>query len=165
MEFRDVIAARRSIRRYSKRRVGRQKLRRLYRALQLAPSGANRQNYRFVFVTDEAKRRRIAREAGHQEFLAEAPVIMAAVCEPGEEFNAAIAVDHMVLAATDEGLGTCWVGWFEREPVRKVLGIPKAKAVPILVTIGHAAERPEARARKPLKELIALNSYGRPAAP
>jgi len=113
MELRDVLAQRRSIRKYSKRAVSGRKLRRLYKALQLAPSGANKQNYAFIFVTDAEKRRQIAEQAGHQEFLAEAPVIMAAVCEPGGGFNVAIAVDHMVLAATDEGLGTCWWGCFD----------------------------------------------------
>lgn len=161
MQFRDVIAGRRSIRKYANRRVSQRKLRRLYRALQLAPSAANRQRYRFVFVTDATKRRRICAEAGHQDFLAQAPVVMAAVCDPGGEFDVAIAVDHMILAAADEGLGTCWVGWFEREPVRRILGVPKPKTVPILVTIGYATEQPKARPRKPQSELIAVDSYRR----
>ena len=159
MEFKDVISKRRSIRAYRPRGVGRRKLRRLHRALQIAPSAANRQNYRFVFVTDEQRRQRIASEAGHQAFLGTAPVIMVAVCERRGEFDVAIAVDHMILAATDLGLGTCWIGWFERQAVREILGIPKAKAVPIMVTIGYAAEEPKARPRKPLKELIALDAY------
>ena len=159
MELRDVLAQRRSIRKYSKRAVSGRKLRRLYKALQLAPSGGNKQNYAFIFVTDAEKRRQIAEQAGHQEFLAEAPVLMAAVCEPSGGFNVAIAVDHMILAATDEGLGTCWVGWFEREPVKRVLDIPESKEVPILVTIGHPREKPGPRARKPLDELIMHDGY------
>ena len=159
MELRDVLAQRRSIRKYSKRAVSGRKLRRLYKALQLAPSGGNKQNYTFIFVMDAEKRRQIAEQAGHQEFLAEAPVLMAAVCEPSGGFNVAIAVDHMILAATDEGLGTCWVGWFDREPVKRVLGIPDSKEVPILVTIGHPMETPEPRERKSLEELIMHEEY------
>ena len=159
MEFTDVLAKRRSIRKYSKRAVSERKLRRLYKALRLAPSGGNKQNYTFVFVTDAEKRRQIAEQAGHQEFLAEAPILMVAVCEPGGGFNVAIAVDHMVLAATDEGLGTCWVGWFEREPVKHILGIPDSKDVPILVAIGHPGEKPEPRQRKSLEELIMRDGY------
>jgi len=162
MEFRDVIAARRSIRKYKKRAVGKAKLRRLQQALRIAPSGANRQDYAFIFVTDPMKRAQIAKEAGHQDFLAQAPVLMVAVCTPGESFNVAIAVDHMVLAATDEGLGTCWVGWFEREPVKRILGIPEAREVAILVTIGYADEQPEARARKSLSTLIMQDAYIEP---
>ena len=163
MELKDVIAKRRSVRAYRSRSIGQRKLRGLQRALQLAPSGANRQDYRFIFVTDEKKRERIAAEAGHQEFIAQAPLIVVAVCEPGGEFNVAIAVDHMILAATDLGLGTCWIGWFEGPPVRKVLGIPKSKAVPIMVTVGYAAEEPKARPRKALSELIALDAYAKKA--
>jgi nitroreductase len=159
MELMEVLAKRRSIRKYSKRAVSARKLRRLYKALQLAPSGGNKQNYVFIFVTDAEKRRQIAEQAGHQGFLADAPVLMVAVCEPGGGFNAAIAVDHMVLAATDEGLGTCWVGWFEGEPVKRILGIPDSKDVPILVTIGHPGERPGPKPRKSLEELIMRDGY------
>jgi nitroreductase len=159
MEFRDVIAARRSIRKYTRKPVGKAKLKVLQEALRTAPSGANRQEYAFIFVTDPQKRARIAKEAGHQEFLAQAPVLMVAVCSPGEGFNVAIAVDHMILAATDEGLGTCWVGWFEREPVKRILAVPAAKEVPILVAVGYAAEEPEPRPRKPLEKLIMQDGY------
>ncbi len=162
MEFKDVIAARRSIRKYKKRPVGKGKLRTLQKALRTAPSGANRQDYAFIFVTDPKKRAQIAKEAGHQEFLAQAPVMVVAVCSPGGSFDAAIAIDHMVLAATDEGLGTCWVGWFEREPVKRILGIPEGKEVPILITVGYAAEEPEARPRKPLGKLIMQDAYTEP---
>ncbi len=161
MEFGEVMAKRRSVRAYKPRSIGQRKLRKLQRALQIAPSGGNRQDYRFIFVTDERKRKRIAEQAGHQEFIGQAPVLMVAVCEPGGEFNVAIAVDHMILAATDIGLGTCWIGWFEEAPVRKALRIPKSKAVPIMVTVGYAAEEPGPRPRKPLKDLIALDSYGK----
>ena len=161
MELKDVIAKRRSIRAYKSRAIGQRKLRSLQRALQAAPSGGNRQDYRFIFVTDEKKRGRIAAEAGHQDFIAQAPLIVVAVCEPGGEFNVAIAVDHMILTATDLGLGTCWIGWFEGPPVRKILGIPKSKAVPIMVTVGYPAEEPGARPRKALAELIAADGYPR----
>ncbi|NLW49891.1 MAG: nitroreductase [Candidatus Brocadiaceae bacterium] len=162
MEFTEVVARRRSIRKYSRRAVSARKLRLIQKALQLAPSGGNKQDYAFVFVTDPEKRRRIAEQAGHQDFIAEAPVIMAAVCKPGGEFNVAIAVDHLILAATDQNLGTCWIGWFEREPLKAILGIPDDLQVAILVTIGHPAEAPDARPRKPLGQLVMDNEY-RPA--
>ncbi len=163
MELRDVITGRRSVRKYSKRKVGQAKVRRLQKALQIAPTAGNRQNFQFIFVTDEQKRRQIAAKAGHQEFLFDAPLIVAAVCKPGAEFDVAIAIDHMILVATDEGLGSCWIGWFERGPVRRILGIPRSEAVAILVTVGYAAETPKARPRKPLAELIATDAYRKSA--
>ena len=160
MEFTEVIAKRRSIRKYKSNPIPEAKLQKLYEALRMAPSGANRQEFNFIFVKDEEKRQRIATEAGHQGFIAEAPVLMIAVCNPGGEFNVAIAVDHMILAATNEGLGTCWVGWFERESVKEILGIPESKEVAILVPIGFPDESPDARPRKSLDELIMVDSYG-----
>jgi nitroreductase len=164
MEFKELIAARRSIRKYKSHPVPPAKLLKLQEALRIAPSGANKQDFAFIFVTDPRKRGRIASEAGHQDMLAQAPMLMVAVCAPGESFNVAIAVDHMVLAATDEGLGTCWVGWFERDPVKRILGIPDSKEVPIIVTIGFADEQPEARPRKPLDKLIMKDGYVEPKA-
>ena len=159
MEFTEVIAKRRSIRKYKSDPIPDEKMQKLYNALRLAPSGANRQDYSFIFVMDEEKRKRIASEACHQGFLAEAPVLMVAACNPDGAFNVAIAVDHMILTAADEGLGTCWVGWFEREPVKQILGIPESKEAAILVTIGFPDESPDARPRKSLEQLIMIDSY------
>ncbi|MGB9596564.1 MAG: nitroreductase family protein, partial [Candidatus Poribacteria bacterium] len=159
MDFWEVITKRRSIRKYKPDPIPEGKLQKLYEALRLAPSGGNRQNYSFIFVMDEEKRKRIATEAGHQGFLEEAPVLMVAVCDPGNEFNVAIAVDHMILSATNEGLGTCWVGWFEREPVKKILGIPDSKVAVILVPIGFPDENPDPRPRKSLDQLIMIDSF------
>ncbi len=160
MDFAKVIANRRSVRKYASKPVPARKLQKLYEALQQAPSGGNHQNYCFIFVHDAAARMQIATEACHEEFAKEAPVLMVACCEPGGAFDVAIAVDHMVLAATNAGLGTCWVGWFERDVVKRILGIPAAKEVAIMVAVGYAAEEPAARPRKPLGELIMADKYG-----
>jgi len=154
MEFMDVISKRRAIRRYKPDPVPEEIMQKLYKAIQSAPSGNNRQPYRFIFVKDAAKRREIAEKACHQEFISEAPVLMVATCEKGRAFDVAIAVDHMILAATDAGLGTCWIGWFERDVMRKILDIPEDKEIPIMVTIGYADEKPPVKERKPISELI-----------
>lgn len=156
MEFSKVIASRRAIRAYKSIPVEETKLQKLYRALQLAPSGNNRQPFRFIFVKDAEKRKLIAAKACHQEFLSQPPVLMVACCEKGDSFNAAIAVDHMILAATDEGLGTCWVGWFERDVVRKILDISTNYEIPILVPIGYPDEKPDARPRKAISEIVTV---------
>jgi len=159
MDFGKVIANRRSIRKYKTDPVPQRKLQKLYDALRIAPSGGNRQNYCFIFIKDETKRLQIATQACHQEFVAQAPILMAACCEPGEAFNVAIAVDHMILAAANAGLGTCWIGWFERDVVRRILEVPDPKEVPILVAIGVADEEPPAKPRKPLEALIMTDKY------
>lgn len=154
MEFREVIAIRRDIRKYKPDPVPEEKLLRILEAARLAPSANNRQPYRFVVVADPALRRRIAAEACHQEFLAEPPILIAALCEEGKEFDLAIAADHLVLAATDEGLATCLVGWIEREAIRRILDLPAGLAIPLLIPLGYADEAPAARPRKPLAELV-----------
>jgi len=100
---------------------------------------------------DPELRRKIVSQACNQEFLAQPPVLMVACCEKGDSFNVAIAVDHMILAATDEGLGTCWVGWFDAEKVKALLNIPAQLEVPIIVPIGFADEKPAQKPRKSLE--------------
>jgi nitroreductase len=160
MELAQVLSKRRSIRKYRPDPVPEEKLRRLYEALRLAPSGNNQQPFSFIFVKDAGLRQQLAAEACHQPYIAQAPVLMVACCDAGHEFDVAIAVDHMILAATDEGLGTCWVGWFEHDVAERILGIGDGKKATILVPIGYADETPDARPRKPLSELIMIDRYG-----
>jgi len=159
MDFIEVIRNRHAVRRYKKDPVPETKMKTLYEALSLAPSGNNKQPYRFIFVDDEEIRKQIAEKACHQDFIKDVPLIVVACCEPGRSFDTAIAVDHMVLAAVSEGLSTCWIGWFERETVKKILGIPDFMEVPILVTTGYADEKPQSKPKKSLEELIGRNRY------
>lgn len=156
MELSKVISSRRAIRKYKPDPIPEEKLQKLYQALQAAPTGNNQQPFKFIFVKDAEKRRQIATQACHQEFLTQPPILMVASCEKGYSFDVAIAVDHMILTATDEGLGTCWVGWFERDVVRKLLNIPANMEIPILVAIGYVDENPDARTRKPINELVTV---------
>jgi len=154
MEFTDVIMSRRSIRKYLPDPVPEDKLRRLQEALRAAPTGSNRQPFKFIFVVSEELRKQVAEASPTQECLKQAPVLMVAACQKGRSFDTAIAVDHMILAATNEGLGTCWIGWFDRAVVAKALGIGEEYEIPIMVPIGYAAEAPGPRPRKPLDELV-----------
>lgn len=154
MEFTDVIMSRRSIRKYLPDPVPEDKLRRLQEALRAAPTGSNRQPFKFIFVVNEELRKQVAEASPTQECLKQAPVLMVAACQKGRSFDTAIAVDHMILAATNEGLGTCWIGWFDRGVVVKALGIGEEYEIPIMVPIGYAAEAPGPRPRKPLDELV-----------
>jgi nitroreductase len=156
MEFTDVITKRRAIRNFKQDVIPEEKLQKLYKALQAAPTGNNRQPFKFFFIKDVALRQKIVTQACHQDFLSQPPVLMVACCEKGDSFNVAIAVDHMILAATNEGLGTCWVGWFEKEPVARLLNIPAGMDIPILVPIGYANENPAAKPRKPISEIVAV---------
>ncbi len=82
------------------------------------------------------------------------------VCrEKGSSFDAAIAMEHLVLAAANEGLGSSIVAWFDKDIAGKIIQIPDTFEIPILVALGYADECPEAKIRKPLDELISFNTF------
>lgn len=149
MNLFEAIAKRRSVRAYSDKPVEREKLETIFNAVRLAPSARNAQEWRFVLVEDPELRSRVA-EAGGQPFLRECPVIVVACAitdgramrcgEKAYPVDLAIAVDHVTLAAAAMGLGTCWIGSFDPEPVRQALGIPDEVPVFALVALGYPAD-------------------------
>ena len=154
MEFYEVITTRRSVRSYRPDPIPEDALGRVLNAARIAPSAGNRQPWKFILVTDEGLRRQLVPACNEQSFIAEAPVIIAAVCAfkthydesgyPGTMFrvvDVAIALDHLTLAARAEGLGTCWIGAFSNEEVKKVLSIPPEVQVVALTPLGYPADR------------------------
>ncbi len=138
-------------------------------AARLAPSGNNRQAWKFVVITEAQRRKELAEAARHQDFVAEAPVVIAAVgldpnrimsCEiPADPVDVAIAVEHIVLAATAEGLGSCWIGAFSQNRVREILQIPETYKVIELLVIGYPADKPRPKQRKLLKEIVCYEKF------
>jgi nitroreductase len=175
MEFYDVIQTRRSVRRFLKRAVGEDALERVLDAARIAPSGGDRQPWRFVVIKEEQKKKRIARACYDQDFVAEAPVVLvccAIKCSSGYEpwhdeagrRDAVIAIDHLILAARNEGLGTCWVGAVHDKQVKKIVNVPDDVDVVMVVPIGYPASKTafrKASGRKKLKEICFLEEYGR----
>jgi nitroreductase len=163
MDVIEVIKKRRSVRSYTDKPVERDKIQRLLEAARLAPSASNRQEWRFVVVTDEKRRAALAEAANNQEFVAQASVVIAACAEHDGHvmrcgqacypIDVAIAVDHMTLQAVAEGLGTCWIGAFYEDQVRQILGIPEEIRVVELLTVGYAAGSPGPRSRLPLRQI------------
>lgn len=155
MEFHETISTRRAIRGYKSDAIPEASLEKMKKAIQMAPTANNQQPFKVVFVRNPELRREIAEKACHQAFLAQVPIIAVVFSKKGAEFDAAIATDHLVLAATAEGLGTCWVGWFEPDIVSTLVAAPEGMAPCILVPIGYAAESPAPRPRKPMDEIVA----------
>jgi nitroreductase len=158
MEVMEAIRQRRSVRAYRPEPVPAEALEAILEAARLAPSASNRQAWRFVVVTCAHRRAELARLARRQDFVAQAPVVIAAVAlEPdrvmpcGVEAYAVdlgIAVDHMTLAATSLGLGTCCIGAFDQDRVRRLLGIPEQYKVVALLPVGYPADTPRPKQRK-----------------
>ena len=162
MDLFEAIKGRRSIRSFLDRNVEEETLGRVLDAGRLAPSARNLQDWKFVVVRDKETRRRLAEAARNQQFIAQAPVVIAAcgtsdyVMTCGQHaytIDVSIAVDHITLAAFSLGLGTCWIGAFYEDKVKEILGIPADIRVVALLPLGYPAEQPTARQRKSLMTL------------
>lgn len=171
MDIFEAIRIRRSVRSYSTRPIPAEVMTRMKQALRSAPSACNLQPWHFIFVTDAELRRKVAEAAYRQLWMAAAPVIVVACGIPAVAYkkmggygnsadvDVAIAVDHLTLAAVAEGLGTCWIGAFDAQAVKKLLGIPDEIRVVSLMPLGHPAGEPAARPRLPASELVMYDKW------
>jgi len=172
MELREVLSTRRSVRAYRSDPVPDDALERVLEAARIAPSASNLQPWKFVVVRDEALRRRLAGLCSDQHFVGEAALAIVACGLPTRGgiggyassllVDVAIAVDHLTLAAREESLGTCWIGAFDHDGVRELLGIPSSVQVVAITPLGYpgdpAAFAPP-RSRKPLDEITCIDRY------
>jgi len=168
MEFYDVVKTRRSIRSYRADPVPQVSLDRVMEAARVAPSGHNRQLWKFYVVKDAEKRRRVAEACRGQTWIAGAPVVIVAVGwklpfnrggymgEMGFIMDVSIAFTHLVLAARAEDLGTCWIGDFENDKVREALGLPEDQNVVAVSPLGYPDMQgfTANAGRKPLSEIV-----------
>ena len=164
MDVMDAIKQRESVRSYKNMPVEDKKLKLLLEAALLAPSASNRQEWRFVVVTDKKTRRKLMEAAANQDFVAEAPVVIAACAQtdnhimmcgqPCYPIDIAIAVDHITLKAVEEGLGTCWIGAFDEKAVQAILQIPQEIRVVSLLTVGYPQTLHRKKSRKKLDEIV-----------
>ena len=169
MDVRRAILERRSVRTYESREIPEESLNKILEAARLAPSAANRQLWKFVVVRDEKRRRALADAAGGQGFVGEAPIIIAAVglqpdhlmgCGvPAYAVDLAIAVDHMTLQAVELGIGSCWIGAFSQEGVKKILKIPDKYKVVTLLPIGYPATSGGSKIRKSVEEVVCYETF------
>ena len=169
MNVYEAIKTRRSVRLYQDKPIPEEVLTRILEAGRMAPSGGNRQPWKFVVVTDKETRKRLGKAANNQHFVGEAPVIIAAVglnskkimsCGiPADPVDVAVAIDHMTLAAVEEGLGTCWIGAFSQEKVCKILKIPSSFKVIELLPLGYPADSPGPKVRKSLEEIVCQEKF------
>jgi nitroreductase len=172
----EQFQTRRSIRKYLDQPVEESKIWQLLESARLAPSGSNTQPWHFIVVRGAATRQRLTVVAHNQQWMLTAPVFIVCVADIRSRIKAettialdetspepelkqiirdtAIAVEHILLEATNQGLGSCWVAMFDQAGIRPVLNIPVDKYVLGIVTIGYPDEQPAARPRKSLETII-----------
>lgn len=169
MSVLSAIRDRRSIRKYSSKPVEQEKLEQVLEAARLSPSAANAQNWKFIVVTNKSIIEKLKVAAGNQEFVGQAPAIIVAVgTEPSAVMlcgqyrytvDLSIAVSYLILEAHELGLGTCWLGKFDENAVKEILGIPKKVRVVAITPLGYPDETPALRSRKELSEIVSYNKY------
>jgi len=161
----DVVTAiqrRRSIRKYKNAELPKELLMEILEVARLAPSGANRQPWQLVVVTEAEKRKALVPICKDQKFVGECSAFIAGIDDPTQKWarvDVAIAMEHIALAAVSRGLGTCWIGAFDQEKLQAALGVPKGLVVTVGITLGYPDEAPEARTRKAMSELVHWESY------
>jgi nitroreductase len=164
MDFSTLIERRYSVRAYKPDPIGDEKLRKVLEAARLAPTATNRQAFQFVVVHTAGREDELKR-IYNKDWFVQAPVVICAcgipadnwVRKDGKNYNdvdVAIAMDHLILAATDEGLGSCWIGAFDAQSCREVLGLPDGVEPIAFTPLGYPADEPKPKKRKGLSELV-----------
>jgi len=164
MDFSDLSQQRYSARAYKPDPVEDEKLQRVLEAARLAPTAANRQPFQLIVIQTAGRQAELKR-VYHREWFSQAPLVIGVCALPvaawvrrdGKNYadvDATIAMDHLILAATDLGLGTCWVAAFDPVAAREVLQLPDGVEPIAFTPLGYPADQPKRKERKPLAELV-----------
>jgi nitroreductase len=177
--FLKLVSQRRSVRKYKPRPVEEEKLQVCLEAARLAPSACNGQPYKFIVVNEPAAKNKLAEAAfsgiySPCAFASAAGALVVVVSQKGSAaawlgnqvrdtnfrlMDIGIAAEHFVLAAEEQGLGTCWLGWFNAKAAAKTLGLPLGFKAEVMLSVGYADEAPPARKRKSIDEIASFNNY------
>lgn len=171
--FIELAEKRRSVRAYKPDEVPEEMLQTVLEAGRLAPSAVNKQPWRFIVVRGETTRRALG-AAYAREWFWKAPAILVLCILPNEAWvraydgknyamvDGALAMDHMMLAAAELGLGTCWIGSFDPSALREILGLPDGVEVVGMTPLGFpdVEQNPRVRSRRPLGETVMKERWG-----
>ncbi len=166
MDFGELIAKRYSVRAYKADPVPEELLERVLEAGRLAPTAANRQPLQ-VYVVRVAGREDELHKVYHRHWFTKAPLVLCVCTVPVQawvrikfdskcyaDVDAAIVMDHMILAAAEAGLGTCWIADFNPTAAREALGLPEGVEPVLFTPLGFPADELGPKTRKPLAELV-----------
>jgi nitroreductase len=183
MDVMDAIKKRRSVRKYKPDEIPEDVLDKLLNAMRLAPSGKNRQPWKFIVVRDEVTKAKLAEACNGQvacgsekeaaiRYYRDGRAVIGVGWDIEEEMengsieyescvpiDLAIALDHLTLAAVEEGLGTCWIGALNEEQVKELLSVPDDMRASLVMPIGYPVSWPESRSRRSLEEVVCYETY------
>ena len=164
MELLKLIKRRYSCRNYKPKSVENKKLDYIMECVRFAPSAVNKQPWRFRIISSEEDRKKIC-QCYNREWFATAPIVIVASILHDEEWvradgkhhgdiDIAIAVEHLCLAATEQGLGTCWVCNFDTELCKKSFAFDENEEAAVLIPIGYPADELKEKNRKAIEEIV-----------
>ncbi|MFH1151381.1 MAG: nitroreductase family protein [Actinomycetota bacterium] len=168
----DAILKRRSVRKYEETPVTDEQLDAVLETARYAASWANKQGWQIMAVRDPEIRAKVSAVLEHnpgQKAVAAAPVLLVVCMDPDESGNpdgrdyymadAGILMDHLMLEAAEQGLGTVFIGMFDENGVRAALGVPDQYRIVGLTPLGVPAKMPGERPRKELSEIVHYNTW------
>ena len=169
MDISVAISQRSSVRAYQTTDVEEDKLKKVLEAARLSPSASNRQDWKFIVVRSKETKKKLAKAAFGQSFIAEAPVVIVACgtdskavmgCgQPTHTVDVSIACAFMILQACELGLGTCWIGAFDEDETKKILNVPGHVRVVAVIPLGYPDEPPSRKSRKILDQIVCFEKY------
>jgi nitroreductase len=181
MSLHELILLRQSVRRYSETQIEPEKLNQCLEAARLAPSASNSQPWKFIIVDKEPLRTEVAKATFSDiklinKFTMQAPVMVVIVMEKAKLItrlamlvkkkewpliDIGIAAEHFCLQAAELGLGTCMIGWFEEDKIKRLLQMPSDKSIGLLISVGYAVDgyAQRTKIRKSLEEMVQYNKY------
>lgn len=169
MDVSEAIEVRRSIRKYKNTEIEDGKLEKILKSARIAPSAANRQEWKFVVVKDANTRMKLVEACNGQKFVTEAPLLIVACSTESEKImpcgqyaytvDLSIALSFMILQATEFELGTCWLGAYNENMVKNILNIPDDTKIVGMITVGYPDENPDARPRKTIEEIVTFEKW------
>lgn len=163
MNVEQAIAQRLSIRRYADAEIPSEHMQTLFKALRLAASANNQQNWEFVFAGDSELKRQLVPACMNQRFVADCSYFIAGVVDPGLKWHMVditIALTNFTLQAVELGYGTCWIGAFDESRIKAVLEIPTERKVAVCMAFGKPHGRHVARGRKAVESFVHLDRFG-----
>ncbi len=169
MEFTDLVQKRYSVRKYKSTPIKEEDLNMILDAARIAPTAHNQQPFSLIVVKTKGNEESLKR-IYPREFFVEAPIVICACAIPEKgwtrddgknysEVDTTIAMDHLILAATNLGLGTCWIGKFDLEAAREVLNIPENVLPLVFTPIGYPNIEPRPKIRKEIDEIVRYGKW------